>query len=451
MTTIQERLATLGLAIPDIILPDACTDLEKWAVIACDQYIQDRAYWETAKAFAGTSPSTVNLILPELYLPEPDCQARIAGIHATMRAYLAESVFAPPKHCPIYIERSTPFHARRRGILLAADLERYGWAPPNDRLLIRATEDTVHERLPARVGIRRGALFELPHVLLLLDDDQDALLPALGALGEKRAPLYRTKLMAGAGDISGWTLESEAETEILVRGLEELAARAKTRYGVQEAVPFLFAVGDGNHSLASAKVIWEEYKAAHPGEDVRQNPLRWALVEIENLYDSGIGFEPIHRVFFGVKIEAMLDVLEKLPGFERKRVGSYDELTGIVGDHSAPKMRLGVFDGKENVMWLVESDAPGITTESLQPILDEFLKSQDPAVVSIDYIHGAVDLMRVATEREGTPAVGILLPPVRKNGFFETVARSGALPRKSFSMGEAAEKRFYLEGRKLVE
>jgi hypothetical protein len=446
MLSVSKRLAALGTAIPEIILPAPAINLEKWAVIACDQFTQDREYWERAKSFIGNAPTALNLILPELYLTEPDVKDRIDSIHQSMPDYLKIGALSPPRHCGLYIERRTPHHDCRRGLILAVDLECYGWRPPEDRLLIRATEGTVAERLPARMSIRRDAVLELPHILLLLDDENNTLLPAIGAIAKKAAPVYETPLMTGAGDISGWALETEEDLEPLAAGLEKLAARANDRYGVHDAVKFLYAVGDGNHSLASAKAVWEEYKAGHAGESgIEKHPSRWALVEIENLYDPGIDFEPIHRAIFGVNVGEVLSALSELPGFECNLIGSWSEVRSKVGDRLAQKTRVGVI-GK-NEMWIIEWNATGIATELLQPLLDNFVKEQNLDVASIDYIHGEEELLRIITKDS---AVGIVLPPVKKSGLFETVARAGALPRKSFSMGEAIEKRFYLECRKLT-
>jgi hypothetical protein len=300
--------------------------------------------------------------------------------------------------------------------------------------------------------IRRGALLESPHILLLIDDQEDALLPALGDRAKRAAPLYQTPLMLSGGSVAGWALATEADWETLAAGLEALAGQSPARYKAPD--PFLYAMGDGNHSLASAKAVWDEYKAAHSGEPgLASHPARWALVEVENLYDPGIAFEPIHRVIFGADAESVLALLAALPDFERRPVRDRAELSRLVGDPAAPKSRLGLIAGPS--LFLAESSAPPVITESLQPLLDDFARSH--AEVSIDYIHGEDELFRIASDGPASPGdtvdskstvpVGILLPPVRKSGLFETVARSGPLPRKSFSMGEALEKRFYLECR----
>jgi hypothetical protein len=302
--------------------------------------------------------------------------------------------------------------------------------------------------------IRREAPLETPHILLLIDDEEDTLLPALGERARRGRPLYRTPLAPEAGSVSGWLLDQEADWDLLAGGLENLARRAGDRYGARREgeAPFLYAAGDGNHSLATAKAIWEEYKKSRPDDpDLMNHPARWALVEVENLYDPGISFEPIHRLVFGAAPEAMLGLLSALPGFSRRPVGDPAELIRLTEDPAAPGNRLGLIAGDS--LFLVESEAPGIATGPLQPLLDGWLRDQGgPAAgqAAIDYIHGTEELFRLAGARGSpVPAVGFLLPPVKKSGLFQTVARLGPLPRKSFSMGEAIEKRFYLECRGL--
>jgi hypothetical protein len=392
--------------------------LRKWAVVACDQFTQDRGFWEALKAEIGTAPSTLNLILPEACLQD-NRDARIGDIRRSMRAYLDGGVFAPPRRCCVYLERSTPRHPRRRGLVLAVDLEQYDWSP-GARLLIRSTEGTMKERLLPRMEIRRGAPLECPHILLLIDDDEDALIPGLGERAKKEAPLYETSLMGDAGAVSGWDLDGEDGWALLAEGLERLARKASARYG--SGTPFLYAMGDGNHSLATAKEVWEEYKQSHVQDpDLMNHPARWALVELENLYDPGIIFEPIHRVLFGVKPGDVLAAISALPGLACK----------------TSRGRPGIIQ--------VESSREIIAAVSLQPVLDELARA---AGASMDYIHGEDELRRVVSGSPG-PAAGVLFPPLQKSGLFKTVAERGPLPRKSFSMGSAEEKRFYLECRSL--
>ncbi|MDR2500870.1 MAG: DUF1015 domain-containing protein [Treponema sp.] len=456
---IQQRLAALGAAIPEIILPGPGLDLRRWAVIACDQFTQDRSYWAGVEEVVGDAPSTLRLIFPEVYLEEAGRETRIQRIHSAMERYIAGGTLRSPGQCAVYLERRTSWHERRRGLVLAIDLEHYDWREAAQPL-IRATEGTAPERLPPRMAIRRGAPLEIPHIILLIDDEEDALLPSLGRRAQERPPLYEASFMGKAGSLTGWALDREEDWAVLAGGLETLARRSLARYagpspagkGSAAERPFLYAVGDGNHSLAAAKALWEEVKtsgapAAHGG--------RWALAELENLYDPGISFQPIHRILFGADARDLTEALAALPGFARYPAADRDRLSQAVKNRGAGKSRAGILS--ETACVLIESDAPGLLVSSLQPLLDRFIqernRSSPQAPVRIDYIHGEEEVFRLVAEAAsrpgGPPAAGLLLPPVQKGGLFETVARSGPLPRKSFSMGAAEEKRFYLECRKL--
>ncbi|MDR2629675.1 MAG: DUF1015 domain-containing protein [Spirochaetaceae bacterium] len=455
MADIHQRLADLGTAVPEILLPKPGVDLEKWAVIACDQFTQNRAYWEDAAAYVGDAPSTLSMIFPEVYLPEDGREERIRRIHAAMDRKLREGFFAPPRRACVYVERATPFHPCRRGLVLAVDLEQYDWKAES-RLLIRSTEGTLPERLPPRIAIRRGASLEIPHILLLINDEEDRLLSGLSGRARRKSPAYDTPLMMQSGHIKGWLLEEEEDWAFLAQGLEALAQQGQGQEQLlqfqpqaPDTRPFLYAVGDGNHSLATAKAVWENYKREHREPDLMNHPARWALVEVENIYDPGLGFEPIHRVIFGVSPAEILQALSALPDFSKRAIGSRAELSRLIAEKGAAKNRLGLITGTECT--LLESNAPGLATDSLQPLLDTLILDQKAQAsegsVSIDYIHGEEELFSLT--RASTQAVGLLLPPIEKRGLFETVSRSGPLPRKSFSMGEAEEKRFYLECRRL--
>ena len=426
MNEIQTRLNALGTEMPGILLPRRGIELSKWAVIACDQFTQDPGYWERVKALVGGAPSCLCMILPEVYLGDEGAGTRpqrIRDIRSTMNTYMRGDIFAPPRRCVIYLERSTPLHPRRRGLVLSVDLEQYDWAPESRRL-IRSTEGTVKERLPPRMEIRRNAPLELPHILLLIDDKEDRLIPSLGEIARKQTPLYETALMMNSGAVTGWALDSGEALTVLADGLETLAGKSVARYGrgASGESPFLFAVGDGNHSLATAKAVWEEYKKEHAGEAGLDNhPARWALVEAVNLYDPGISFEPIHRVIFGIEPSALLETLSGIENLEC----------------------ILEFPGSRVIR--IENRSSALATASLQPVLDGFIKQKGCA---IDYIHGKDEVFRITSD-PAKRAVGLILPPVQKEGLFETVAAAGPLPRKSFSMGSAEEKRFYLECRRL--
>jgi hypothetical protein len=462
------RLAALGAAIPQILLPEAGTDLSKWAVIACDQHTQDREYWEAVRTSVGNNPSSLNFILPEVYLEDPGMEERIAGIHRTMNHYLETNVFAPPLKTLVYVERDTPFHQSRKGLVIALDLECYDWKTSdscqhkNNSLLIRPTEGTVPERLPPRMEIRKNAPLETSHILVLIEDEENALLPALGERAKHREPsvsdqnnlLYGTKLLPESGRIQGWKLDKEDDWNFLAEGLEKLAKKSLGKYGT--GTPFLYAVGDGNHSLAAAKSVWEEYKKAHQDEPaLMDHPARFALVELVNLHDPALNFEPIHRLLFGADVTLVQQALGKLPGYSCQKLKNFAELAAMTGDEQCGLLRLGLISC--DCYLLIEADPVPLALDLLQPILDKLINYQSDGQkrnISIDYIHGGDELLRIVKDKspgmEKAPDVtGILLPPFRKNKLFETVAKRGTLPRKSFSMGEASEKRYYLECRKL--
>ena len=447
MDEIHKRLSRTGIEVPDILLPQDVA-LRHWAVIACDQFTQDRSYWDKAREAAGSQPSTLNLIFPEAFLAGGNRAGQIEDIHKSMRNYLDSGVFAAPRRGFVYLERDTPYNRARRGLVAAVDLEHYDWAM-TARPLIRTTEGTVPERLPPRMDVRRNAPIETQHVLLLIDDETDTLLPGIGERAKKNAPVYQGELMLDSGSVSGWFLDSEKDWAFLADRLEELARRAATRYMTGSdgsESPFLFAVGDGNHSLASAKGVWEEYKAntSDKAGGVPVHPCRYALVEIENIYDPAITFEPIHRVVFGLDFDKALKLLSALPGFSSRMLAGRKETAALAAE-PVNGNRFGLVSGTRYA--LIETSAGGLSTASLQPLLDNTIGS---GALSIDYIHGEDELFRLtAAATPGAPVTGILLPPVQKTGFFETVARHGPLPRKSFSMGEAEEKRFYVECRRL--
>jgi uncharacterized protein (DUF1015 family) len=445
MNNYREKINSLGLEIPSILLPKVNKGelMDEWPVIACDQYTQDRDYWERVKNTVSDEPSTLNLIFPEVFLADGDEKQRISRIHSTMKRYLEEGVFAEPKQGFVYIERDTPYNKKRRGLVAAVDLEQYEWKP-EARPLIRCTEGTVADRLPPRMDIRRGAPLELPHILLLIDDEKDIFLQNLGIMAKNGEPAYKTQLMMASGSIEGWFIDTEKDGQptptmtFIIEKLEELYNRSTGRYG-EKGRPFLFAAGDGNHSLASAKGIWEEYKAAHPGD--RQHPCRYALVEIENIYDPAIQFEPIHRVVFDIGHDEIISILSQLPDFSSRPVESAEELAKLCKAPAAANCFGIICEGR---FTLAETSAGGIATACLQPLLD---KAAARKFMEIDYIHDDDEVMRIAAGSR--KAAGILLPPVQKSGLFETVARTGPLPRKSFSMGHSCEKRFYIECRRI--
>ena len=454
-----------GINIPEILLPSHL-DVSSWSVIACDQHTQDRSYWKNVSDCTKGKPSTLSLILPEVYLNDDDKKERIANIHNAMKSYLAEGVFSPAKKECMYIERTTAYGRVRRGLMISIDLDSYDWRP-GSKALIRATEATVKERIPPRMEIRRGAPIESPHIMLLANDPDDSLVGGTGALVKKEhaAPFYDGDLMLQSGHISGWEVKSPDALASVEKAIEKLAKSGTEKDGSV----FLFAVGDGNHSLATAKAVWEEFKAEQKAKGVsdkelENHPAKYALVEIVNIYDSGLTFEPIHRVIFNAEPDMIIAYVQANLGGTLTICSSEEELEKTVADKTVETARFGFIYTTENKIThyeLLSTPVTDLAVSRLQPVLDQFISAQNELIdkaneggetdegakeISIDYIHGADEVLKLGKQND---TLGMLLPPIAKESFFATISSRGPLPRKSFSMGEASEKRFYLECRKL--
>lgn len=438
----MKKFAEYGVEIPEILLPKNI-DLKSWSVIACDQYTQDKPYWEKAAESAGGKPSTLNLIFPEVYLNDSDGEDRIKKIHESMKSYLSSGLFDSEEEC-IYIERKTEYGRIRKGLVLAVDLENYEWKP-GTKALIRATEATVPERIPPRMKIRTGAPLELPHIMLLANDPKDLLVGGAGKLAKSSSPVYDGDLMINSGHITGWSLKGKEAENTIENALSSLAKDGTDKDGNT----FLFAVGDGNHSLATAKAVWDQHKKTLSESEKESSPVRYALVEIVNIYDEGLTFEPIHRVIFNQDAGQLILFIEEELGGEVKTFGSEKELEDFIASKNAKGARYGFItsvDGQEKLCAL-ETSITDLAIAALQPVLDEYLNNHSKDKKNdIDYIHGTEDVVKLG--KKGN-ALSILLPPIAKDSFFATINGRGVLPRKSFSMGEASEKRFYVEARKL--
>ena len=406
----------------DILLPKDA-DMEKWAVIACDQFTSDQAYWDRVRAKAGDEPSTIHLILPEAELGSAGEAEQIARINRTMEEYMAGGVFAVYPDSYVYVERTLENGTVRKGLIGKIDLDAYDYNPGSVSA-IRATEKTVPERIPPRQRVRRDAPIELPHVLMLCDDHEKKLIEPVAAKKDGMRKLYDFDLMEGGGHIRGWLVSGE-DVAAFDAALTEYCAHVAEKYEGLPGVPMVFAVGDGNHSLATAKSCWEELKAAHPGEDLSGHPARYALVELENIHDEAQVFEPIHRVVVNTEPEKLLAALEAYcaPGGYPVQWYSADMSGTVTLDPARSELPVGV----------------------LQAFLDDYLKVQKQPG-EIDYIHDDDALIALAKQDK---AIGFLLPAMEKSSLFRGVIRDGALPRKTFSMGHSREKRYYLEGRKI--
>ncbi len=443
----MKKFEDLGIKIPEVLLPKKI-DLKSWSVIACDQYTQDKEYWANVEKNASSKPSTLNLILPEVYLNDSSKEERIAKIHKTMKDYISNGVFDDEKKEFIYIERKTAFNRTRKGLIALIDLDTYEWKPFS-KANIRATEATIVERIPPRMKIRLGAPLELPHIMLLVDDKEDILVGQTGKDVKASTPIYSGDLMSNGGSITGWAVSDEKELTRLNESLNKIAEKNRQPDGST----FLFAVGDGNHSLATAKSVWEEYKKELQNKgaseaEINENPVKFALVEIVNIYDEGLTFEPIHRVLFNADSNKLIDFISSKLACSPKEVTTEDELKQSVKNSTANFGFIFKQDGKTKYV-LLETKIKELAVSKLQPEIDEFIKnnSTDSAnKIEIDYIHGTEEVISLGKKENST---GILLPPIIKDSFFDTINSRGPLPRKSFSMGEADEKRFYLECRKL--
>lgn len=403
----------------DILLPRN-VDMEKWAVIACDQFTSDLAYWQRVRQTAGNAPSTLHLILPEAELGENQAQA-VAKINAAMAEYVDAGVFQVYPNSYVYVERTLANGMIRKGLVGMVDLEAYDYHPGSESL-IRATEKTVLERIPPRKKVRQDAPLEFPHVLMLCDDEKMELVESVAAGKDALPKLYDFDLMEDGGHIAGWLVQGDAAAAFDAR----FAAYSQTfeeKYEGLDGAKVLLAVGDGNHSLATAKSCYEELKQNNPGVDLSSHPARFALVELENIHDPSLQFEAIHRIMTGVDGKKLLADLQSIcadEGFE---------ITYIMGQERG-KLYLDPKKGE-------------LAIAILQNFLDGWMK-ENPG--QIDYIHGEEEVAELA---KGENAVGFLLPGMEKYQLFRGVISDGVLPRKTFSMGHAREKRYYLEGRKI--
>ena len=403
-----------------ILLPKN-TDMARWAVIACDQFTSDPGYWQRVRDYVGQEPSTLHMILPEAELGAPGEPEKIEKIEKTMERYLDSGLFTEYRDAYVYVERTLLNGSIRRGLVGMVDLEDYDYRPGSVSP-IRATEKTVLERIPPRQRVRRGASLELPHVLMLCDDKERTLIEPLTGEKESLPILYDFDLMEGGGRIRGYLVQGPAARAFESR-LAVYEAGAAARYKDLEGEPVVFAVGDGNHSLATAKSCYEELKARNSGVDWSNHPARYALVELENIHDEAQQFEPIHRVVTGTEPEALLRAMAPWCG-----PGGHP-VTWIAGE-------------KQGTVYLDRARSP-LAVGVLQAFLDEYLGA-NPG--KIDYIHGDEAVKELARQEK---AVGFLLPGMAKSDLFRGVVADGVLPRKTFSMGHAREKRYYLEGRKI--
>ena len=424
----KEKFEKLGFYPADILLPKDA-EMEKWAVVACDQFTSQPEYWERVEKTVGDAPSTLRLILPEAKLNDPNVDQHIDDINAAMAEYLKRDVFKTLTDSLIYIERSQSDGKIRHGLIGMVDLDQYDFTPGSGAL-IRATEGTVLERIPPRVRVRKDAPIELPHVMLLIDDPDKTVIEPLTAAADGMEKVYDFELMESGGHLKGYQL-SAAQIDAVAAALTGLASdeAMEKKYGMKGVAPLLFAVGDGNHSLATAKACYEEAKKNTPESQWAELPSRYALVEVVNNHDDALQFEPIHRVVFGVDPEKVIAAFKEAYPSAYEGQGEGHTIAYTYAGHSGcltvpdPKVQLAV--------------------GTLQSFLDQYLKANGGEV---DYIHGD----EVTDELGSKPGnIGFKLPAMGKDQLFKTVMADGVLPRKTFSMGHAQDKRYYVEARKI--
>lgn len=394
--------------VPEIFLPNDSIDLQKWAVVACDQFTSQPSYWKNLKKLVDNEVSTYHLILPEVYLEQMN-QDMISKINQTMEDYIKKNYLRSIGNSMILVERMTVGSKRRLGLVMSIDLETYDYQE-NSKSLIRATEKTIIERIPPRVKIRKEAYFELSHIMLLVDDQNERIIENLYKNKDKYPKLYDFELNMDGGHIRGFQIE---ECDEIINQFGKVL--------VGETNPIMFLAGDGNHSLATAKSHWENVKKGLTTEEQATHPARFALVEVVNIYDQGLHFEGIHRVLFNVEDDFLIQMFHAVD----KEVETFI-YTKEIG--KAP-------------FFIPENAAKAY--EQIQNFIDEYLERHKN--VTIDYVHGEDELIEVC---ENNPrSVGIKMPCIQRDTLFPYIQEGKVLPRKSFSMGCATAKRYYLESK----
>ena len=414
----------------DILLPKDI-DFEKWAVIACDQFTSEPEYWAETEKLTDGAVSALDLILPEVYLNDSDSDERIEKIHRNMYAYLDMNVFEEYKDALIYVERVQTDGIVRAGIVGAIDLEQYDYRK-GSQSQVRATEATVVERIPPRIKVREKAPIELPHIMILIDDAQKKIIEPLAAKKDSFKKLYGFDLMQGGGHIDGWLIDRGTMYDIF-DGLDALADKKafNERYGLDGAEPLVYAMGDGNHSLATAKEFYERMKAEDPYVKLGGCPARYALAEIVNLHSPALNFEAIHRIVTGADEEQLFaDITNAL---------------GLTEGRTDGAQCFGIVNSGKTVWYTAANTSSKLTVGTLQNFLDKWCSENG---AGIDYIHGTEVVEKLSKEIGN---VGFILPDMGKEELFPTVIADGALPRKTFSMGHARDKRYYIEARKIVK
>ena len=420
----------VGFSPADILLPKEGIDMERWAVVACDQFTSQKEYWEEADRIAGDSPSTLRMILPECYLEESGKEERIQAVDRTMEEYLRNGIFREMKDCFILVKRDTG-SGTRYGLVGKLDLEKYDYSPSSVSP-IRATEGTILSRIPPRKEIRKNAMLELPHIMVLISDSRRSVIEPIAAKREALEKVYDSPLMLGGGHVEGYRVSSEEDKAAINSALAAISD------SLDPLNPLLFAMGDGNHSLAAAKSAWEDIKRKI-GKD-REHPARYALVEIENIFDPGLLFEPIHRAFFSIDQGSFDDILSHhAMHIEKEKAASLED---AIKDINRKKQSFVLLSAGDIWTYTLDGTKREMPAWTIQSVIDEMLSTDRG---SVDYIHGVDAVASLAVKG----ALGIILPDISKETFFRSILSDKAFPRKTFSIGHAEEKRYYIEARRI--
>lgn len=412
----------------NILLPNANVDMKKWSVIACDQFTYDINYWKDVKSISSGEKSTINLILPEVYLNSEDCPNMIKDINTTMEEYLKDDTFTEYKDSFIYVERIQSDGKKRCGLIGMIDLEQYDYNKGSTSQ-VRATESTVIERIPPRLKVRKDANIEVTHIMILIDDEKNSVIEPIGNIKDSLTMLYDTDLMKNSGHITGYLVDSNELKSQIDDSLYNLLDTTSKKYNLPKDKTLLYAMGDGNHSLATAKEYYEQFKKENPNIDTTNHPSRYALVEIVNLHSNALEFKAIHRIVNSVNVQDLLSSMEETLQ------------TSSIGDSTMQSFSY-VVGGIEKTLY-INKPLSNLTVGSVQTFLDNYLKSHGG---DIDYIHGKENVLELS---KNDNSIGFILPDMLKSELFPTVIKDGSLPRKTFSMGLAEDKRFYIECRKI--
>ena len=420
-----------GFSSADVLLPKKGIDLGRWATVACDQFTSDPAYWKKVEEIVSDAPSTLRITLPEIYLEQDGKEDRIAAINRKMKEYMDEGIFTEYPDSYILVERRTG-SGTRFGIVGKIDLEEYDYSPTS-RSLVRATEGTILSRIPPRKEIRMHAPLELPHIMILISDRCRSVIEPVAAERNTLEVVYDTDLMMNGGHITGYLVSQDKWKKTIENALSALYET------LDRDNPLLFAMGDGNHSLATAKSIWEDIKKGLTEDELKAHPARYALVEIENIYDPGLEFEPIHRVFFGLDRKLFHSTLmDFVSSADTEEIGKAEIREKV----NMSRNSFVLFDGESYTLYRLYGTKKELAAWTVQSVIDRLLSDMS---CTVDYIHGMEETLQLG----GNGNLSLILPDIAKETFFSSILSDSAFPRKTFSIGHAEEKRYYMEARRI--